>query len=199
MNKVILMGRLTKDPEVRYSQGSSGTAVGRYSIAVNRSYRRDGEPDADFFNIVAFGNRGEFAGKYFKKGMMVAVVGELRNGSYTDRDGNKRYTTDVVVTEQYFAESRSSYENRGSSQQYTQAQPAQQQSFQQPQAQPVQQQTYQQPQAQPVQQQSFQQPQAQPASQDFAPAGAGYPQQQAPSDGFMPIDTDVEGDEDLPF
>ena len=188
MNKVILMGRLTKDPEVRYSQGSSGTAVGRYSIAVNRSYRRDGEPDADFFNIVAFGNRGEFAGKYFKKGMMVAVVGELRNGSYTDRDGNKRYTTDVVVTEQYFAESRSSYENRGSSQQYTQAQPVQQ-SYQQ---------------AQPVQQQSYQQPQAQPVNQDFAPAGAGYPQQpmpqpQAPSDGFMPIDTDVEGDEDLPF
>ena len=193
MNKVILMGRLTKDPEVRYSQGSSGTAVGRYSLAVNRSYRRDGEPDADFFNIVAFGNRGEFAGKYFKKGMMVAVVGELRNGSYTDRDGNKRYTTDVIVTEQYFAESRGSFENRGSSQQNSYSQ----QNYQQ------------QPQASSYQQQAAQ-PNAyqQPVSQDFAPAGAGYPQQQAataqpvqqaPTDGFMPIDTDIEGDEDLPF
>ncbi|MBO4886685.1 MAG: single-stranded DNA-binding protein [Firmicutes bacterium] len=190
MNKVILMGRLTKDPEVRYSQGSNGTAVGRYSIAVNRSYRRDGEPDADFFNIVAFGNRGEFAGKYFKKGMMVAVVGELRNGSYTDRDGNKRYTTDVIVTEQYFAESRSSSESRGSYQQSAQPQPVQQQNYQQ---------------QAPVQQ-NYQQP----VSQDFAPAGAGYPAQpvqqqaqppvqQAPADGFMPIDTDIEGDEDLPF
>lgn len=193
MNKVILMGRLTKDPEVRYSQGSSGTAVGRYSLAVNRSYRRDGEPDADFFNIVAFGNRGEFAGKYFKKGMMVAVVGELRNGSYTDRDGNKRYTTDVIVTEQYFAESRGSFENRGSSQQNSYSQ----QNYQQ------------QPQASSYQQQAAQ-PNAyqQPVNQDFAPAGAGYPQQQAapaqpvqqaPTDGFMPIDTDIEGDEDLPF
>ena len=188
MNKVILMGRLTKDPEVRYSQGSSGTAVGRYSIAVNRSYRRDGEPDADFFNIVAFGNRGEFAGKYFKKGMMVAVVGELRTGNYTDRDGNKRYTTDVVVTEQYFAESRSSFENRGGSQGSYQNQ-----------------QNYQQAPAQSYQQQAPQasyQAQAQPMSQDFAPASAGYPQQaqqSMPADGFMPIDTDIEGDEDLPF
>ena len=103
MNKVILMGRLTRDPEVRYSQGAEGTAVARYSLAVNRSYKREGEQEADFVNIVAFGKRGEFAGKYFKKGMMVAVAGELRISSFTDKDGNKRWSTDVVVTDQYFA------------------------------------------------------------------------------------------------
>lgn len=103
MNKVILMGRLTRDPEVRYSQGAEGTAVSRYSLAVNRSYKREGEPEADFINIIAFGKRGEFAGKYFRKGMMVAVVGELRISSFTDKDGNKRWSTDVVVTDQYFA------------------------------------------------------------------------------------------------
>ena len=108
MNKAILMGRLTRDPEIRYSQGAQGTAVCRYSIAVNRSYKKDGEPDADFFNIVAFGSKGEFASKYFKKGQLVAVVGEIRNGSFTDKDGNKRYTTDIVVSEQHFAESRAS-------------------------------------------------------------------------------------------
>ena len=107
MNKVILLGRLTRDPEVRYSQGAQGTAVARYSLAVNRSYKREGEPDADFINVVAFGNRGEFAGKYFKKGQMVAVVGELRISSYTDKDGNKRWNTDVVATEQHFAGSKS--------------------------------------------------------------------------------------------
>ena len=106
MNKVILMGRLTRDPEVRYSQGAQGTAIARYSLAVNRSYKRDGEPDADFINVVAFGNRGEFAGKYFKKGMMVAVVGELRISSFNDKDGNKRWSTDVVVTEQHFCGSK---------------------------------------------------------------------------------------------
>ena len=107
MNKVILMGRLTRDPEVQYTQGNPGTAVGRYSLAVSRPFKRDGEPEADFFNIVAFGSRGEFAGKYFRKGMQVAIVGELRNNSYTDRDGHKRTTTDIIATEQYFAESRS--------------------------------------------------------------------------------------------
>lgn len=113
MNKVILMGRLTRDPEVRYSQGAQGTAVARYSLAVNRSYKRDGEPDADFINVVAFGNRGEFAGKYFKKGMMVAVVGELRISSFTDKDGNKRWSTDVVVTEQHFAGGKKEEESTG--------------------------------------------------------------------------------------
>lgn len=115
MNKVILMGRLTRDPEVRYSMGAQGTAVARYSLAVNRSYKRDGEPDADFINVVAFGNRGEFAGKYFKKGQLVAVVGELRISSFTDKDGNKRWSTDVVATEQHFAESKATSGGRGQS------------------------------------------------------------------------------------
>lgn len=106
MNKVILMGRLTRDPEVRYSQGAEPKAVCRYSLAVNRPYRRDGEQEADFINIVAFGGRGEFAGKYFRKGMMVGVVGELRISSYNDKEGNRKWSTDVVVSEQHFAERR---------------------------------------------------------------------------------------------
>lgn len=106
MNKVILMGRLTRDPEVRYSQGAEAKAVCSYTIAVNRSFKREGEPDADFIDLVSFGSRGEFAGKYFKKGMMVAVCGELRINSYTDKDGNKRWSTKVYVTDQEFAERR---------------------------------------------------------------------------------------------
>ena len=103
MNKVILLGRLTKDPELRYSNNGQQTAVCRYSLAVNRSYKREGEADADFINIIAFGNRAEFASKYFKKGQMVAISGEIRTGSYTDKNGEKRYTTDVIATDQYFA------------------------------------------------------------------------------------------------
>jgi single-strand DNA-binding protein len=114
MNKVILMGRLTRDPEVRYSQSDQAKAVCKYSLAVNRSYKREGEPDADFINMIAFGARGEFAGKYFKKGMMVAVVGELRISSYTDKDGNKKWSTDVVVSEQHFAEEKKSKEQEDS-------------------------------------------------------------------------------------
>ena len=111
MNKVILMGRLTRDPEVRYSSGDAQRCICRYVLAVNRSYQREGEPEADFINITAFGKRGEFSGKYFRKGMMVAVVGELRISSYEDREGNKRWSTDVVVSEQYFAEGRTAREN----------------------------------------------------------------------------------------
>ena len=103
MNKVILLGRLTKDPEVRYTAGTNTTAVCRYTLAVNRQYKREGEPDADFFNCVTFGNRAEFSGKYLHKGSMIAVVGELRNNSYTDRNGTKRYSTDIVVSEVHFA------------------------------------------------------------------------------------------------
>ena len=106
MNIVVLMGRLTRDPEVRYTQGAEAKAVARYSLAVNRSYKKDGESEADFINIVAFGKAGEFAGKYFKKGQLVAVEGELRINQYTDKDGNKRWSTDVVVNKQHFAESK---------------------------------------------------------------------------------------------
>lgn len=111
MNKVILMGRLTREPEVRYSQGAEPMAIARYSLAVNRRFKRDGEPDADFFNIVAFGKNGEFAEKFFQKGQQVVVVGHLQTGSY-EKDGVKRYTTDVIAEEQHFAESKKSFEER---------------------------------------------------------------------------------------
>ena len=112
MNKVILMGRLTRDPEVRYSQGMEPLAVARFSLAVNRRFKKDGEPDADFINCVAFCKSGEFVERYFKKGQMVSVVGRLQVRSWDDKDGTKRWSTDVVVEETYFAESRSSYEGR---------------------------------------------------------------------------------------
>ena len=108
MNKVILMGRLTRDPEVRYTQGNNAMAIARYSLAVDRRFKRDGEPDADFINCVAFGKSGEFAEKYLKKGTKIAVVGRIQTGSYTNKDGQKVYTTDVVVEEQEFAESKNS-------------------------------------------------------------------------------------------
>ena len=111
MNKVILMGRLTRDPEVRYSQGANATAVARYSLAVDRRFKRDGEPTADFINCVAFGRTAEFAEKYFRQGLKVVVTGRIQTGSYTNKDGVRVYTTDVVVEEQEFAESKASSEN----------------------------------------------------------------------------------------
>ena len=106
MNKVILMGRLTRDPEVRYSQGENATAVARYSLAVDRRFRRDGEPTADFINCVAFGRNAEFAERYLRQGTKIAITGRIQTGSYTNRDGVKVYTTDIVVEEQEFAESK---------------------------------------------------------------------------------------------
>ena len=111
MNKVILMGRLTRDPEVRYSTGENATAIARYSLAVDRRFKRDGEPTADFINCVVFGKGAEFAEKYLQKGTKIAVVGRIQTGSYTNKDGVKVYTTDVVVEEQEFAESKSASEN----------------------------------------------------------------------------------------
>ena len=106
MNKVILMGRLTRDPEVRYSQGEQSTAIARYTLAVDRRFRRDGDTQtADFINCVAFGRAGEFAERYFHKGTKIAVTGRIQTGSYTNKDGVKVYTTDIVVEEQEFAES----------------------------------------------------------------------------------------------
>ena len=107
MNKVILMGRLTRDAEVRYSQGENSTAIARFSLAVDRRFRRDGdEQTADFINCVAFGRQGEFAEKYLKQGTKIVISGRIQTGSYTNRDGVKVYTTDVVVEEQDFAESK---------------------------------------------------------------------------------------------
>lgn len=105
MNKVILMGRLTKDVELR---NAGETTIGRYTIAVDRKYKREGEINADFIPCVVFGKSAEFAEKYFRKGSKVAVVGRIQTGSYTNGDGQKVYTTDVVVEEQEFAESRNS-------------------------------------------------------------------------------------------
>ena len=107
MNKVILMGRLTREPEVRYTQGNNPTAVAKYSLAVPRKFKREGEPDCDFINCVAFGKSAEFAEKYLHKGTKIAVVGRIQTGSYTNKDGQKVYTTDVVVEEQEFCESKS--------------------------------------------------------------------------------------------
>ena len=111
MNKVILMGRLVKEPEVRYSQGAEPMAVARYTLAVNRRFKRQGEPDADFIGCVAFGKAGEFAEKYFRKGQMVSVIGRLQVRSWDDQNGQKRWSTDVIIDEQYFAENKKSSEN----------------------------------------------------------------------------------------
>ena len=110
MNKVILMGRLTRDPDVRYSQGESATAVARYTLAVDRRFRRDGDATADFIGCVAFGRQAEFAEKYLRQGTKIAITGRIQTGSYTNRDGQKVYTTDVVVEEQEFAESKKASE-----------------------------------------------------------------------------------------
>ena len=106
MNKVILMGRLTRDPEVKYTQGENTMAIARYTLAVDRRFKRDGEASADFISCVAFGRQAEFAEKYLRQGIRIVVTGRIQTGSYTNRDGNKVYTTDVVVEEQEFAESK---------------------------------------------------------------------------------------------
>lgn len=106
MNKVILMGRLTRSPEVRYSQGAEPVAVARYTLAVNRRFKRKDEPEADFIPCVALGISGEFAEKYFRKGQLVGVIGRLQVRSWEDKEGKKHWTTEVIVEEQYFAESK---------------------------------------------------------------------------------------------
>ena len=108
MNKVILMGRLTKDPEVRYSQGETPMAVARYTLAVDRRQARsnNNEQTADFINCVAFGRAGEFAERYFRKGTKIAITGRIQTGSYTNKDGVRVYSTDIVVEDQEFAESK---------------------------------------------------------------------------------------------
>lgn len=129
MNKVILMGRLTKEPEIRYTNAAEPMAVARYTLAVNRRYKRQGErspqrsadgrggfakqsddQEADFINCVSFGKNGEFAEKYLKKGQMIGVVGRLQIRAWEDKEGKKNWSTDVIVEEQYFAESKGSYE-----------------------------------------------------------------------------------------
>ena len=114
MNKVILMGRLTRDPEVRYSQGASQTAVARFSIAVDRRFKREGEPDADFFNCTAFGRQAEFIERYLHTGTKVVLSGRIQNDNYTNKDGQMVYSVRVMVDEIEFAESKNaSSQNEG--------------------------------------------------------------------------------------
>lgn len=115
MNKVLIMGRLTRDPEVRHTQGENAMAIARYTLAVDRKYNRTEEAAADFISCVAFGKSGEFAEKYFRKGMKIAISGRIQTGSYTNKEGVKVYTTDVVVEEQEFAESKNSSNVNGNS------------------------------------------------------------------------------------
>lgn len=113
MNRVIILGRLVADPEIRYTQNN--TAMTRFKIAVNRQYKQEGQPDADFFQITAWGKTAEFISKYFKKGQQILVEGYLRNNSWTDQEGNKRYSDDIHAQQVYFAGSKKS--NSGQAQQ----------------------------------------------------------------------------------
>lgn len=128
MNKVILMGRLTRDPEVRYSQGDNATAIARFTLAVDRRIKRDNEASVDYINCVSFGRSAEFAEKYFRKGTKIVIAGRIQTGSYTNKDGQKVYTTDIVIEEQDFAESKaaSQQNNSGNAQNASNNQQAQQ-------------------------------------------------------------------------
>lgn len=119
MNKALLIGRIVRTPEIRYSQGERASAVARYTLAVDRKYKQEGQANADFINCIAFGKLAEFAEKYLRQGIKIAVTGRIQTGSYTGKDGQKIYTTDVVIEEQEFCESKSN------SQQSQSQQPAQ--------------------------------------------------------------------------
>lgn len=123
MNKVILMGRLARDAEARYSQGKKTTSVARFSFAVPRKFKRDNEPDCDFINCVAFGKQADFIEKYTYKGIKLLIEGRIQTGSYTNRDGQKVYTTDVVVESCEFAESKNASQSERPQQQ-AQTQPS---------------------------------------------------------------------------
>ena len=113
MNKAILVGRLTRDPEVRYSQDENATAVARYTVAVDRRFKRDGEPTADFIRCLVFGRSAEFAEQYFRQGMRISVSGRIQTGSYTNKDNIKVYTTEVIAEDIEFAESKATAEGSG--------------------------------------------------------------------------------------
>lgn len=116
MNKVILMGRLTRDPEIRYANNENNTCIANYTLAVDRRFKRQGdEQSADFIRCVAMGKNGEFAEKYLHQGIKIVVEGRIQTGSYTNRDGQKVYTTEVVVEDQEFAESKASSDSYAAS------------------------------------------------------------------------------------
>lgn len=216
MNKVVLMGHVVADPEVRYTQASNGESlcVARYRLGVSRPRRSaNAQDETDFINCVAFNRAGEFAEKYLKKGMKIAVVGRIQTGSYTNRDGQKVYTTDVVVEEHEFAEKKQQgapYQNAPAaqpSQGYQQGAPYQNapQNYQNAPAQP-QGMPYQNMPAQPPQGQGYQQgapyqnmpAQAYPGAQAPNPSQASaFPGGPAQGDGFMNIPDGI--DEELPF
>jgi single-strand DNA-binding protein len=115
MNKAILIGRLTKDPEIRYSQGENATAIAQFTLAVDRKFKKAGEQEADFIGCKAFGKPAEFVVKYFKQGMKMVLVGHIQTGSYTNKDGVKVYTTDIIADEIEFAESKGNGGNSSNS------------------------------------------------------------------------------------
>ena len=182
MNRVILMGRLTRDPDFRYSQNDSQLAVVRFTLAVDRRFKRDADQTADFISCVSFGKTAEFIHNYLKQGSKICVEGRIQTGSYTRQDGQKVYTTDVVVENAEFAESKAASAGTAPAQQpqYQQAQPQYQQAPQQQYQQPA---PAYQPQQQPA---PAYQPQQQPAPAEAA------------GEGFMNIADGLE-DEGLPF
>lgn len=109
MNKVILLGRLTRDPEIRHSSGENPMAIASYTLAVNRTRKNNGQEEADFFNCVVFGKSAEFAERYFKQGTKILIVGKVQNNNYTNKEGKKVYGVQILVDEQEFAESKSAY------------------------------------------------------------------------------------------
>lgn len=113
MNKVILMGRLTREPEIKYTQENE-TTIAKYTLAVNRIFKREGDSEADFINCVAFGRAAEFAEKYFYQGIKIIISGRIQTGSYVNKDGHKVYTTNIVVEEQEFAESKGATKDNNS-------------------------------------------------------------------------------------
>lgn len=129
MNNVNLIGRLTKDPDVRYTQGERPLAVARYNLAVDRAYKKEGEQTADFINCIAFGKTAEFTEKYLRKGTKVAISGRIQTGSYTNKDGNKVYTTDVVVERNEFCEGKNNNAAPAQNSQPSANQPANTNSF----------------------------------------------------------------------
>lgn len=113
MNKIILMGRLTRDPDIRYSQGDNQLAIARFSLAVDRRFKRQGEPDADFFNCTAFGRQAEFVEKYLKQGTKILLTGRVQNDNYTNKNGEKVYSVQIIAEEIEFAESKNAQGNTG--------------------------------------------------------------------------------------
>lgn len=125
MNKVILMGRLTRDPEIRYSQGENSLAIARFSLAVDRRFKRQGEAETDFFNCTAFGKQAEFVERYLKQGTKILVTGRIQNDNYTNKEGQKVYSTQIMIDEMEFAESKGATSQEGGYQQNTRPVPSQ--------------------------------------------------------------------------